>query len=206
MDVFCHNIDDQIQLRMLSPHDAAELFTLMENSKPYLREWLSWIDEMSAVEEAMSFIQATMHQFAANNGFWAGIWYQGQLGGVIGFHQVDWGNRSTSMGCWIGEEYQGRGLATKSCRALVDIAFYEYGLNRVEIQCAVANAKSRVIPEKLGFVTEGCKRQAEWLHDHFVDHVIYGMLAQDWATNQFCEVQYSPSTGRPISEKIDGKL
>jgi ribosomal-protein-serine acetyltransferase len=23
-------------------------------------------------------------------------------------------------------------------------------------------------------------RQAEWLYDHFVDHVIYGMLASEW--------------------------
>lgn len=103
---------------------------------------------------------------------------------MIGFHQVDWDNRSTSIGCWIGEKHQGRGVATNSCRALMDIAFHEYHLNRVEIQCAVTNHRSRSIPEKLGFVLEGCRREAEWLYDHFVDHAVYGMLSRDWEESE----------------------
>ena len=180
LDVFCHYVNDEIQLSLLSIHDADEMFSLIDKSRHNLREWISWIDELNTVDDSRAFIQATMNQFAANNGFWAGIWYHGKFNGVIGFHQIDWANRSTSIGGWIGEEYQGRGLATNACRAVVDMAFYEYGLNRVEIQCAVDNVKSRGIPAKLGFEIEGCKRQAEWLYDHFVDHVIYGMLSQDW--------------------------
>jgi ribosomal-protein-serine acetyltransferase len=53
-------------------------------------------------------------------------------------------------------------------------------LNRVEINCGVENKKSRKIPEKLGFREEGVIRQAKWLHDHFYDLVIYGMLADEW--------------------------
>ncbi|WP_434547761.1 hypothetical protein [Peribacillus frigoritolerans] len=33
--------------------------------------------------------------------------------------------------------------------------------------------------EKLKFF-EGCIRQAEWLYDHYVDHIVYGMLVKDW--------------------------
>lgn len=181
MNVFYHYVNAQIQLSLLSTHHAGEMISLIDESRHNLREWLPWIDEMNTIEDSRSFIQATMNQFAANNGFWAGIWHQGSLNGVIGFHQVDWENRSASIGCWIGEKYQGRGVATNACRAMVDVAFYEYDLNRVEIQCAVTNHKSRHIPEKLGFVLEGCRRQAEWLYDHFVDHAIYGMLSKDWA-------------------------
>lgn len=53
-------------------------------------------------------------------------------------------------------------------------------LNKVEIRVAVENKKSRSIPEKLGFVNDGCIRQAEWLYDHYVNDFICGMLAQDW--------------------------
>ena len=69
---------------------------------------------------------------------------------------------------------------TRACRALVDYAFSELGLNRIEIQCAVQNVKSRAIPERLDFTQEGVIRQAEWLYDHYNDHVIYGMLAEEW--------------------------
>jgi ribosomal-protein-serine acetyltransferase len=48
------------------------------------------------------------------------------------------------------------------------------------MRCAVENKKSRKIPERLGFREEGTIRQAEWLHEHFIDLVIYGMLASEW--------------------------
>jgi ribosomal-protein-serine acetyltransferase len=70
---------------------------------------------------------------------------------------------------------------TKACRFLVDYAFAELKLNRVEIRCATGNHKSRAIPERLGFKLEGTVRQAEWLYDHFVDHALYGMLASEWS-------------------------
>jgi ribosomal-protein-serine acetyltransferase len=63
---------------------------------------------------------------------------------------------------------------------LTDYAFNELKLDKVEIRVAVENKKSRGIPERLGFVSEGCIRQAEWLYDHYVDHIVYGMLAKDW--------------------------
>ena len=75
---------------------------------------------------------------------------------------------------------QGRGIVTKACRTLVTYAFEQYTLNKVEIHCATGNTRSRAIPEKLGFVQEGIIRQAEWLNDHYVDMVVYGMLASEW--------------------------
>ena len=69
---------------------------------------------------------------------------------------------------------------TKSCLALINYAFDELKLNRVEMHCGVENKRSRKIPEKLGFIEEGVVRQAGWLHGRFVDFVIYGILANEW--------------------------
>jgi ribosomal-protein-serine acetyltransferase len=54
-------------------------------------------------------------------------------------------------------------------------------MHKVEIRAASGNKKSRAVPERLGFKQEGCIRQAEWLYDHYVDHVVYGMLDLEWA-------------------------
>jgi ribosomal-protein-serine acetyltransferase len=72
---------------------------------------------------------------------------------------------------------------TKSCRAVINYIFNELELNRVEIRAAVLNKKSRAIPERLGFTQEGIIRSAEWLYDHFVDHVVYGMLRDEWSNS-----------------------
>jgi ribosomal-protein-serine acetyltransferase len=73
---------------------------------------------------------------------------------------------------------------TAACRALVDHAFEELGLNRVSIACATENKESCAILERLGFRREGIVRQAEWLYDHFVDHVVYATLASEWQTRR----------------------
>ena len=70
---------------------------------------------------------------------------------------------------------------TQACRAMVAYGFSERGLNRIEIHCAPANVKSRAIPERLGFRIEGTLRQADKLVDGYVDNVVYGLLASEYA-------------------------
>lgn len=69
---------------------------------------------------------------------------------------------------------------TNTVKALLQYAFVVLQLNKVEIRAAEGNAKSRAIPERLGFTAEGTIRAAEWLYDHYVNHVVYGMLASEW--------------------------
>jgi ribosomal-protein-serine acetyltransferase len=172
--------DEDVCLRLFNHQDAKELFCLTDSSRHYLREWLPWVDHTTTVEDSKSFIVMTLQQFASNNGFQTGIWYQGELAGVIGFHGMDWVNKKASIGYWLGEQFQGKGLMTKACHVFVRHAFTQLQLNRLEIRCAVGNKKSRAIPERLGFRKEGVVREAEWICDHFVDHVIYGMLTREW--------------------------
>ncbi len=173
-------IDGEAELRLLKEQHAEELFALMNLNREYLQQWLPWLGTHTSLEDTRDFIRGSLEQFANNNGFHLGIWFRGRLAGVIGYHKIDWINRATSIGYWLGASFQGRGLMTRACRTLVDYAFNGFGLNRVEIRCAVENKKSRAIPERLGFREEGIIRQAEWLYDRFVDHVIYGMLASEW--------------------------
>lgn len=88
--------------------------------------------------------------------------------------------KTAQIGYWLGEEYQGNGIMTDVTRALTDYIFNELKLNKAEIRVASDNKKSRSIPERLGYANEGCIRQAEWLYDHYVDHVVYGILAEEW--------------------------
>jgi ribosomal-protein-serine acetyltransferase len=73
---------------------------------------------------------------------------------------------------------------TEAVRALTTHAFYVWNLNRVEIHVAVANLRSRAIPQRLGLVEEGVLRQAERHGDTFKDIAVYSMLARDWARSR----------------------
>lgn len=178
--MFKYVIDRDIELRLLETRHSEELFQLTDSCRDYLKEWLPWVVDSFSYEDTKSFIEITMQQFAANIGFQAGIWYRGEIAGVIGYHRIDKSHKSTTIGYWLGEKFVGKGIMTKACRVFVDYALTDLKLNRVEIRCAEKNHKSRAIPERLGFTKEGIIREAEWLYDHYVDHVVYGMLAREW--------------------------
>jgi ribosomal-protein-serine acetyltransferase len=177
---FLLHVNEDITLKLLEIDDAERLFFLIDQSRDYLRRWQSWTDNNQTTEDTKKFILKTREQWFDNTGFVTGIWYKEELAGCIGFHQIDWINRSTSIGYWLGELFQGKGIMIQSCRALVDHAMRELKLNRIEIHVSVGNEKSGAIPKQLDFQREGCTRQAYWLYDHFVDNIIYALLASDW--------------------------
>lgn len=174
-------VDDGLTLEVMVPAHADELFRLTDANRAHLRNWLPWLDDIQSVEDTKRFIELTRMQLAENNGFQTVLRAEGALTGVLGHHGIDWMRRTTSLGYWLSAAAEGRGLMTRSCRVLVDHAFREFALERVEIRCAVENVKSRAIPERLGFRFERTLQKAEWLYDHFVDHVVYAMHKRDWA-------------------------
>ena len=180
-------ISEDLSLTTLELCHAEELFRLTDCNRAYLRRWLPWVDTIRMVEDTRGFIRAVLAQARENNGFQAVIVSRCRVAGVVGHHQVDWRNRATALGYWVGEEFQGRGLVTAACRRLVAHSFDVMGLHRVEIRCAVENQRSRAIPERLGFRFEGRLREAEWLYDHWVDHAVYARLATDREEEQVQE-------------------
>ena len=180
-DLLPIKVDGQIELHLLEEAHAQLLFALTEANRTYLRRWLPWLDRVQVPGDSRAFIVQSRRNFAAEEGLTAGIWLPQQLVGVIGFHDLDWSNRKGSIGYWLDAEQQGKGIASRACRALVDLGFGPLQLNRIEIQCAAHNRPSRAIPERLGFTFEGIRRQDEWLYDHFVDGAVYSLLAEEWA-------------------------
>ena len=173
-------VSAECSLMPLDLCDADELFQVTDENRSYLRQWLPWLDRIKRIEDTRAFIRAVKVQSAQKNGTQLALRLHSDIIGIIGYHQIDWRNRLTSLGYWVGEAHQGKGVVTAACRALVSHTFHEVMLNRIEIRCAVGNLKSRSIPQRLGFSEEGLIRDAEWLYDHFVDHIVYAMLARDW--------------------------
>jgi len=177
-------VSDSIELRQLAHRDAKELTRLIDRNRAYLREWLPWLNNSTSILDAARFIGRCMEQAADHNGLTLGIMCNARLVGVIGQHYVDSLNRRTEIGYWIDEQHQGRGIITQSTARLTDYAFREQDCNRVILQCAAGNLKSRAVAERLGFVQEGILREAEWLYDHYVDLVVYSMLKRIWMTRE----------------------
>ncbi|MET3506915.1 GNAT family N-acetyltransferase [Halalkalibacter oceani] len=178
--MFIHKIDDELSLKLIEVNDRDNIFELTERSREHLRQWLPWLDTTTKVEDTESYINMSLQGFIEGKSLQTVILFHGQAVGVAGFNQINRANQTAYIGYWLAKDYQGNGIMTRVAKALTDYAFTELKLNKVEIRAAVENTKSRAVPERLGFVQEGTIRQAEWLYDHYVDTVVYGMLATEW--------------------------
>jgi len=168
-------------LALVEHRHARELFALIEANRAYLRAWMSWVDQRRTQAEVSLYVATSLKQFAVGQGIIVGIWEKGGLCGVVNCNPIDWPNKTTYLEYWLGESYQGKGIMTASCRAVMEYLFGELDLHRVTIRCAAENKRSRAVAERLGFALEGISRDAEWLNDHFVDHAVYGLLKADFA-------------------------
>jgi ribosomal-protein-serine acetyltransferase len=171
---------DGFSLRLLEERHARTLFVAVERERERLRPWLPWVDATRTEEDTLSFIKSALEQFAENRGFAAGIWSGARLVGTIGVHRIDWLNRRVEIGYWLAREFEGRGVMTDACRAVLTHLFRELELHRVEIRCATGNARSAAIPRRLGFTLDGTLREAQLVGDRYHDLLVFGMLRQDW--------------------------
>ncbi len=174
-------VDEEIELRIFQEEDAPELFALTDGNREYLRQWLPWVDKTRSTGDTLTFIKGALDQLRRNDGFQVGIWYRGQLVGALGYHFWNWMYQKTEIGYWLAAPFQGKGIMTRSCKALVDYAFDKLGLNRVEVLIAAGNTCSRAVPKRLGFVQEAVLRDGEWTKDGPDDQVVYGLLRREWA-------------------------
>ena len=173
-------LDGETELDLVQPEDAAELFAVIGRNRDHLHRWLPWAVPSYSIEDARRFLAASIVKFANRENLTMTIRHQGALCGAIGLHNIDHPNKSTSIGYWLDAGHEGKGIITAACRAIVTEGFRSFGLHRIEIRCATWNHRSSAIPRRLEFVEEGILRDAEWLHDHWVDLRVFSMLAQDW--------------------------
>ncbi len=173
-------VDDGIELHAVSTADCAELYAAIDRNRARLRTWLPWVGLTFGQNDLVEFIRQREIDNAARVSLTTHIRFRGELCGAIGLHIIDQRHRSSSIGYWLDEAYEGRGIMTRACRAMVTEGFRQYGLHRIEIRCGTGNNRSSAIARRLGFVEEGILREAEWLFDHWVDLRVFSMLEQDW--------------------------
>lgn len=178
--MFVRKVAPGIEVRLFEVKEAEAVFAAVERNRQYLREWLPWVDVTESPEDLRQFIFKVREQFAAGRGPQCGIWVDGEMAGALGCHPIDWPNRNCSIGYWIDQRHQGRGIMTRCCESMLEYLFDDLELHRVTIQCGVANTRSCAIPERLGFVREGVVRDGEWVNDRWLDLISWGLIDRDW--------------------------
>ena len=154
-------VDKSTVLKELEYSDAADIFSAIDQNRKFLSKWLPFVDYTCDQEDSENFIKSVLNVPDEDREYVFVILYKNIFAGLIGFKATDTINRKTEIGYWICESLQGKGIVTQSVKALMEFAFSELFVNRIQIKCAVGNQKSRNIPIRLGFLFEGIEREGE---------------------------------------------
>jgi ribosomal-protein-alanine N-acetyltransferase len=104
----------------------------------------------------------------------------GELAGRITLSSVVRGPfLSASVGYWIAEDRNGRGLASAAVRHVKEIAFGELGLHRLEAGTLVHNAASQRVLERNGFAPFGRAPRYLRIAGRWQDHILFQVLNED---------------------------
>lgn len=85
------------------------------------------------------------------------------------------------LGYWIGQPYWGQGLATEAVQRVLQYAFEDLNLNRVQASHLPRNPASGRVMEKVGMTREGLHRERYLKDGRFEDVVQYAVLKREWA-------------------------
>ncbi len=114
-------------------------------------------------------------------GYGYGIFVDGQLGGEINLSIVQRGPfQSSYVGYWIDEKHAGQGLMPEALVLVMQAAFEELHLHRVQISIIPRNTASRRVVEKLGIRDEGVAQRYLEIDGVWEDHIRYAMTVEEW--------------------------
>jgi ribosomal-protein-serine acetyltransferase len=171
-------VNSSIYLKRISHTDAQDIFDLIDTNRAHLRIWLPFVDTTISPENTHAFIDQLDKPCSREMVFV--IYYEGSITGLVGFKDLDKDNQRTEIGYWLSKQNQGKGIITQSCKAIINKAFRNLSMNRIQIKCGVGNTRSSKIPKNLGFTFEGIEREGEKHRHTFIDLEVYSLLKNDW--------------------------
>jgi len=172
--------DDGAELRPLEPWHAEEFLAHLDRGREFITQHIPFGSAVTDVAGARALLQSYADKRAADSGFLYGLWLDTKLVGGLLFRVFDAEGGNCEVGCWLEPAGSGRGLVTRGARTLIDWAFDERGLHRVEWHVSSANEPSINVARRLGMTREGVLRETFLYRGVRQDTEIWSVLAPEW--------------------------
>jgi ribosomal-protein-alanine N-acetyltransferase len=100
-----------------------------------------------------------------------------EAAGGIGIELKQGERRKTAhLGYWLGEPFWGKGIMPLATNLMVNYAFENFDLARIETVVYHPNTASMRVLEKCGFVKEGIGKKAIFKNGGFYDEHVYAII------------------------------
>ncbi len=166
-----------IKLRTLEFSDKEKLVTIANNKNiwDYLRDYMPY---PYYEKDAIFFIELTEKENPKQT--FGIITEKGELCGIIGLVlQKDVYRLTAEIGYWLGEEYWGKGIATKAIELITTYGFEQLKLERIHTGVFDFNIASMKALEKNGYNKEGIFRNSIIKNGEIYDEHRYAKLKNE---------------------------
>jgi Acetyltransferases, including N-acetylases of ribosomal proteins len=151
---------ERLLIRMPLPGDGTVVYESILFSINELKQWLPFAQHEQSEQSIEANLREAHSKFILREDLRLLIFDRetNQFIGSSGLHNPNWRIPKFEIGYWIDSRFSGRGYMTEAVQGIADFAFSELKARRVEIRCDSLNARSKAIPERLGFTLEGTFR------------------------------------------------
>ncbi|MGE1209620.1 GNAT family N-acetyltransferase [Bacillus pumilus] len=176
-------ISQQIYVRALAEEDAQSLLTLELENRSYFQQFTPLVkDDFFTLPRQIERIQRSVKKCAQDEGYMHGI-FLNETDALIGTISLSSVERGPIEGAWLGyvldEKHGGKGYMTEAIRLIIDYAFEELHLHRIEAGVKPSNIGSIRVLEKSGFENEGLNRKKVKINDVWEDHYLFAIIHPD---------------------------
>lgn len=171
-----------ITIRPLTLEHGPELAAVMQRNREFLAPWEPERDQDYFTEESVT---ATIGQLLKMREAGQTVPFviddDGAVVGRTTLNNIVRGPfQSASVGYWVDGDQGGRGTATQACRLVVEFAFAELGLHRVEAGTLVHNVRSQRVLKRNGFEQFGFAPRYLEIAGAWQDHLLFQRINEDY--------------------------
>ena len=148
--------DEGIVLRAPDAIDAEAMADAINRSLAELGLWMPWASAPARVDDQAIRLAVAREAMDAGGDAIYTVFEAGDVLGAVGVHARQ-GPGALEIGYWLRSDRTGRGIISRCVRALRDLALSRPGIDRVEIHCDEANARSAGVARRAGFTHVGTR-------------------------------------------------
>ncbi|WP_237745114.1 GNAT family N-acetyltransferase [Kribbella catacumbae] len=164
----------------MEPWQAGQFAAAVEGAREHLAPWIPWALYINDADSARTFLQRVADAHARDADHFYGIRVGEVLVGGVRLANFNASGGTSELGVWLAPEMQGRGLASRASRCLIDWAFQQRGISRVEWRNDPRNARSSAVARRLGMTREGLLRSSFEFDGLRRDEEVWSLLAEEW--------------------------
>ena len=130
--------------------------------------------EWSPISQIVVTPQAILEQ---PNSVWLAVYDVQALVGIVGFHGINWLDKSCHLAWGVLPQHRRNGYATAIARQALDYAYKVYNLHRCVVE-TLTDGPSVAICQRAGMKAEGIHKAARWKHGEYKDAVTFALVRE----------------------------